>query len=104
VKPVEICRGAPNSPTDLAVSRPKFTILSGRVEEVSIFNIFFRLSIRALAAEIQADKVVRWGQNGDFLHLIFSPSRVQHISNLHSKIALRSHHVWNYGRHTISDR
>jgi len=36
-----------------AVSRPKFTILWGHVEEVSMFNKFvFRLSIHALAAKI----------------------------------------------------
>jgi len=29
---------------------------------------------------------------------------VQHISDLHSKFALRPHHVWKYGRHPISDR
>jgi len=28
----------------------------------------------------------------------------QHISDLHSKFALRAHHVWKYGRHPISDR
>jgi len=28
---------------------------------------------------------------------------VQHISDLHLKFALRPHHVWNYGRHPISD-
>jgi len=27
-----------------------------------------------------------------------------HISELHSKFALRPHHVWKYGRHPISDR
>jgi len=32
-----------------------------------------------------------------------SASRVQHISDLHSKFALRPHHVWKYGRHPISD-
>jgi len=26
---------------------------------------------------------------------------VQHISDLHSKSALRQHHVWKYGRHPI---
>ena len=65
-----------------AVSRPKFTILSGHVE----------------------DKVVRWCKNGDFLRPVFSASRVQHISDMHSKFALRPHHVWKYGRHPISDR
>jgi len=64
---------------------------------------FFRLSKHALAAKIQPDKVVRWCQNGDFLRPVYSASRVQHISDMHSKFALRSHHVWKYGRHPISD-
>jgi len=38
------------------------------------------------------------------LRPVFSASRVQHISDMHSKFALRSHHVWKYGRHPISDR
>jgi len=28
---------------------------------------------------------------------------VQHVSHLHSKFALRPHHVWKYGRHPIYD-
>jgi len=86
------------------VSGPKFTILRGHVEEVSIFNNFFRLSIHALAAKIQPNKVVRWCQNGDFLRPVFAASRVPHISDLHSKFTLRPHHVWKYGRHPISGR
>ena len=31
----------------------------------------------------------------------FSASRMQHISDLHSKFALGPHHVWKYGRHPI---
>ena len=70
-----------------------------------MFNkFFFRLSIHALAAKIQPDKVVRWCQNGDFLRPVFAASRVPHISDLHSKFALRPHHVWKYGRHPISGR
>jgi len=65
---------------------------------------FFRLSIHALAAKIQPDKVVRWCQNGDFLRPVFSASCVLHISDMHSKFALRPHHVWRYGRHPISGR
>ena len=38
------------------------------------------------------------------LRPIFSASRVQHISDLHSKFALRPHHVPKYGKHPISDR
>jgi len=30
---------------------------------------------------------------------------MQHISDMHSKFALRPHHVWKYGRHPMpSDR
>jgi len=29
---------------------------------------------------------------------------VQHISDMHSKFALRPHYVWEYGRHSIFDR
>jgi len=31
---------------------------------------------------------VRWCPDGDFLHPVFSASRVQHISDLHSNVAL----------------
>jgi len=30
------------------------------------------------------------------LRPVFSASRVQHISDLHPKFALRPHHVWKY--------
>jgi len=40
---------------------------------------------------------------GDYLHPVFSVSRVQYISDLHSKFALKPHHVWKYGRHPICD-
>jgi len=62
------------------------------------------LSIRALVAKKWPHKVVRWCADGDFLGPAFATSRVQHISDLLSKSALRPHHVWNYGRHPISDR
>jgi len=38
--------------------------------------------------DIQPDKIVRWCQNGDFCVLYFSASRVQHISDLHSKFTM----------------
>ena len=51
-----------------AASGPKFTILCGHVEEILLLNkFFFRLSIHALVAKIQPDKVVRWCAYGDFL-------------------------------------
>jgi len=36
-----------------------------------------------------------------FLRPVFSASRVQQVSDLHLKFALRPHHVWEYGRHPI---
>jgi len=47
--------------------------------------------------------VPRWQLFGGFLHAVFSASRVQHVSDLHSKFTERPHHVWKYGRHPISD-
>ena len=38
---------------------------------------------------------------GDFSGPASPASRVQHISNLHSKFTLRPHHAWKYGRHPI---
>ena len=39
----------------------------------------------------------------EILRPVFSASRVQHISDLHSKFTLKPHHVWKYGRHPICD-
>jgi len=36
-----------------------------------------------------------------FLRPVFSASRVQQVSDLHLKFALRPHHVWKYGRHIM---
>jgi len=47
--------------------------------------------------------VHRWRIFGEFLHPVFSASHMRHISDLHSKFALRPHHVWKYGRHPIRD-
>jgi len=44
------------------------------------------------------DKVVRWCRDGDFLRPVFAVSRVQRISDLHSKFALRPHYVQKYGK------
>jgi len=46
----------------------------------------------------------RWRFFGDFLRPVFSASRVQHVSYLHRKFALRPHRVWKYGRHPICNR
>jgi len=41
---------------------------------------------------------------GNLLGPAFPASHVQHISDMHSKFALRPHHVSKYGKHPISDR
>jgi len=50
-------------------------------------------SIHALVAKIWPDKVVRWCREGDFLRPVLAARRVQRISDVHSKFALRPHHV-----------
>jgi len=48
----------------------------------------------------QSCELVRiWRVFGNFLRLVFSASRVQHISDLRSKFILRPHHLWKYGKH-----
>jgi len=67
------------------------------MEEVLLFNKFFRLSISALVAKTQPEKncamVRRCRFFASFLRPILPASRVQHISDLHSKFALRPYHV-----------
>jgi len=57
------------------------------------------LSLRALVAKIPTKSYA----DGDFLCPVFSAIYVQHISDMHSKFALRPHHVCKYGRHPICD-
>ena len=45
--------------------------------------------------------VPRWRFFASFMRPVFSASRVQHVSDLLPKFALRPHHV--YGRHPICD-
>ena len=86
-----------------AVSGTTFTILWGHVGEILVFNKFFRSSIHASVAKTQADTVVQLCPDGNILRAVFPPSRMQNISDMHSKFALRPHHVWKYGRYPICD-
>ena len=94
-----------------AVSGPKFTILCDHEEKILLFNqFFFQLSIRALVAKVHPDKFCSDGaQMANFCVIFasciftFSATLVQHISDLHSKFALRPYHVWKYGRHPVCD-
>jgi len=61
-----------------------------------LLNKFFPIVNTYLSYE-DIDKVVRWCANGDFLCPVFPASRMQNISDMHSKFALRPHHVSKYG-------
>jgi len=63
---------------------------------VSVFNNFFPIVDTCLSCEDTARQSCAMVPNGDSLRPVFSASRVQHISVIHSKFALRPHHVWKY--------
>ena len=86
-----------------AVSRPKFTILWGHVGRYRCLTSFFRIVDACLSCEGTARQSCAMMPKWQFLRPVFSASRVQHISDMHSKFALRPHHVWKYGRHPICD-
>jgi len=78
-----------------AVSGPKFTILSGHVEEILLFNKSFSdcrsiLYLRRYSPTKLCDGA-QMAIFGEFLGPAFAASRVQHISDLHSKFALARH-------------
>ena len=81
-----------------AVSGPKFTILSGHVEDVLLLNKFFPIVNTCLSCE-ELDRgrqncaMVRMRFFASFLRPVIPVSRVQHISDLHSKFALKPHHL-----------
>jgi len=86
-----------------AVIGQKFTILWGPVEEVLVFNKFFPIVDTCLNCEDMARQSCAMVPRWRFLCPVFSASCVQHISDMHSKFALKPHHVWKYGRYPISD-
>ena len=61
-----------------------------------LFNNFFQLSIHALVAKTGKTKLCDGAHRrrifGDFLRPVFSASRLQHVTDLHSKFALGPHH------------
>ena len=84
-----------------AASGRTFTILCGHVEEILLLKNFFPIVDTCLSCEDIARQncgmVSRWRSLATFLGPAFAASRVQHLSDLHSKFALRPHHVWKYG-------
>ena len=88
-----------------AASGTKFTMLWGHVEEILLLNKFFPIVDTCLSCNFTARQscvmVPRWRFFASFLRPVFPASRVQHISDVHSKLSLRPHHVCKYGRHPI---
>jgi len=81
------------------------TFAIGHVENILLLNRFFPIVDTCLSCEDIA-RVVRWCPDGDFWRLFpscISASRVQHVSDLHLKFAVRPYHVCKYGRHPLSD-
>jgi len=81
------------------VSRPKFTILWAHVGQTLLFNKFCSVINMCLSCKDIARQscaiVPRLAIFGEFLHPEFEASRVQHVSDLHLKFALRpQHEVW----------
>ena len=70
-----------------AASRQKCTILRGRVGEI-LPDCRYCLSCKDIARQSCA-MVRRWRFFASFLRFVFPSSRVQHISDMHSKFALR---------------
>ena len=96
--------GVPQSTGPIsAAGGPKFTILWAHVEEICCLTSFFPIVDICLTCEDIARQscpmVPRWRFLATFLGPAFAASRVQLISDLHSKFALGPHHVSKYGRH-----
>jgi len=97
--------GVPQTTGPISVaSGPKFNILWRHLEEILLLNIFPTVDM-SLNCEDMARQIVRWCPRwwffGEFLRPVFSASRVQHVSDLHLKFAVKPHHVWKYGTHPI---
>jgi len=80
-----------------AANGPKFTILFGHVGEILLLNKFFPIVDTCLSCEDIARQscvmVRRWRCFTSFLRPLFPASRVEHISDPHSKFALGPRHV-----------
>ena len=65
-------------------------------------KVFFPIVDTCLSCEDIARQscatVPRWRIFGDFLRHVLLATRVQYVSDLHLKFALRPHHAWKYRR------
>ena len=95
--------GKPISPA----SGPKFTVLRKHLEEILLFNNLFPIVDTCLSCEDiarQSCAMVRWWRFlRNFCVLYFQRAACRTFSDMHSKFALRPHHVSRYGRHPMRD-
>ena len=90
----------PSQPLLGHLSSPYYQDMWGRYCCLTSFFLIVDTGLNCKAIDWQ---IVRWCPDGEFLHRVFSASRVHHVSELHPKLALRPHHEWKYGRHLICD-
>ena len=69
-----------------------------------MFNKFFPIVDTCLSSEDIVRQSCAMVPKWRFSRPVVPASRVQHISDLHSKFALGPHHVTKYGRHPIYGR
>ena len=90
--PLKLAGVPQTNETISATNGPKFTILWGHVGEILLLNKFFPIVDTCLSCEDIARQscgmVPKWRFLATFLRPVFAASRVQHISDLHSKFAL----------------
>ena len=102
---VEICWGAPNSPTVLSGYWAEVHhIIRTCVGGIGVWQAF---SDCRYMPELRRYGLTKLGDGAEMailLRPVSSASHMQHISDMHSKFALRPHHVPKYGKHPISDR
>jgi len=86
-----------------AASRLKFTKLWGHMDAILLLISFCPIVDMCLRCEDIARQICtmvpRWRFLATFLRSAFLASRVQQVSDLHLKFALRPHHVCKYGSH-----
>ena len=100
--------GVPQTNETTSADCGKFTILCGHIEEILLLIKFFPIVDTCLNCEDIARQICglvpRWRFLATFLGPAFAASRVQHLSDLHSKFALGPYHVSKYGRHLTCGR
>ena len=90
--------GVPQTTGSISVaSRPKFTIFGDIWRTYCCLTSFFPIVDTCLSCEDIARQscamTPRWRFFASFLRPVFSASRLQQVSDLHLKFALRPHHV-----------